>query len=266
MNGELPDCAPWSRQRWAGVVVLLFGLHLALFHRLSPRPEEVARPAESGLQVCGLSTPDLARRTLDILLLDDPTLLAMASPRGFSGAAWLRPQPQAYRTSEWTDAERPLAQPTQALGGAFGLVAAAGPQPDFRPGRKPATLSPSGVSVTPTVLRDASRLLVQGEAARRPLVQSPALRSWSHTDVLGDTRVRVLISDEGLVLSPRLVEATVARNPVQREADLYALGVARSLRFAPNPKVSTQGLGGAVVEGILIFQWHTVEPPAGAKE
>lgn len=265
MNGDSPESAPWSRRRWAVVVLVVFSLHFAAFHLLSPRAGSVAQPAESGLKVRWLSNPELARRTLDMLLLDDPTLLAMASPRGFSGAAWLRPQPQDFRTSEWTDTERSLAQPTQSLGGAFRLVASAGPQTVFNPARKPVAVAASGVGLAPVELREASRLLVQGEASRRSLVKAPALRSWPHTDVLGDTRVQVLVSDEGLVFSPRLAGATAARNPVQRAADLHALDVARTLRFAPVPKAASQGPG-ALVEGTLIFQWHTVEPPAGAKE
>ncbi|MFM8471361.1 MAG: hypothetical protein ACKODH_15610, partial [Limisphaerales bacterium] len=47
------------------------------------------RRAIPGGAVRWLTSPDLTRKTLDARLLNDPTLLAMASPRGFSGAAWL---------------------------------------------------------------------------------------------------------------------------------------------------------------------------------
>lgn len=264
MNGDVPEAAPWSRRRWVAVVLAVVALQFALLHLLSPQVTAPERPAEARLKVCWLANPALARRTLDTLLLDDPTLLAMASPRGFSGAAWLRPQPQEFRVSEWTDAERSLAQPTQSLGGAFRLVAPAASKPVFDPARKPAVTAP-GVAIAPPVLRDASRLLVQGDISRRALVKVPGLRSWSHTDLLTDTRVQVIVSAEGLVFSPRLAGATVARNPVQREADQHALDVARTLRFAPLPKAGSQGPG-TLVEGTLVFQWHTVEPPANAKE
>lgn len=264
MNGDAPEAAPWSRRRWGAVVLAVVALQFAALHLLAPGVAAPERPAEAGLKVRWLANPALAKRTLDMLLLDDPTLLAMASPRGFSGAAWLRPPPQEFRVSEWTDAERSLAQPTQSLGGAFRLVAPAASQPVFDPARKPAVAAP-GLAIAPPVLRDVSRLLVQGEISRRPLVKPPALRSWPHTDVLGDTRVHVFVSDEGLVFSPRLAGATVARNPVQLEADRHALDVARTLRFAPLPKAGSQGPG-TLVEGTLVFQWHTVEPPPNAKE
>jgi hypothetical protein len=107
--------------------------------------------------------------------------------------------------------------------------------------------------------------LVEGELSRRPLVKQPALRSWLHTDLLADTRVQVIVSAEGLVFSPRLAGATAARNPVQRAADQHAIELARTLRFTPLPRAGSQGPG-ALTEGELVFQWHTMEAPVSAKE
>jgi hypothetical protein len=264
MNGEPPESAPWSRRRWITVTLVGLGLQLTVLHLFSPPGTFSTPPVAPGFKVHWLANPALARRTLDTLLLDDPTLLAMASPRGFSGAAWLRPKPEEFRTSEWTDAERSLAQPTQSLGGAFQLMAPTARPQDFEPVRRPAPTVP-GTIVAPPVLRSASRLLVQGDLARRPLVKVPALRSWSHTDLLTDTRVQVIVSAEGLVISPRLAQATAARNPVQRAADQHAIELARGLRFASLPQAGSQGPG-ALAEGVLVFQWHTIEAPVSAKE
>jgi len=264
MNGNPPETVPWSLRRWVTVVLTVLALQFVLFYLLAPRVTVSGRQTEAGLKIRWLANPALAKRTLDTLLLEDSTLLAIASPRGFSGAAWLRPSTQEFRVSEWSDADRPLTQPTQSLGGAFRFVESAANQPAFDPARKPAVAAP-GVLIAPPVLRVASRLLVQGDLARRPLEKVPPLRSWSHTDLLTDTRVQVIVSAEGLVISPRLTGATAARNLVQQAADRHALDVARTLRFAPLPRAGNQGPG-TLGEGVLVFQWHTTEPPANVKE
>lgn len=263
MNGDAPEGAPWTRRRWAGVVLAVFASHLAVLGLVSPRREAVQRPAAAPAAVRWLTDPVRARKALDALLLEDPTLLAMASTRGFSGPAWLRPQRAEYNVSEWTDTERSLAQPTQSLGGAFRLVAPAGPQPVFDATRKPAAPVP-GVTVRQPALRTASRLRIEGPVGSRPLVQVPVLRSWAYAGVLEDSRVQVLVSDEGLVFSPRRASASGVRPPAQHAADQHALELARMLRFAPAPK-SAAVRGRTLVEGTLVFQWHTVEPPADAK-
>lgn len=259
MNGNAPEPPAWSRQRWAGVVLAILGLHLGALYITSPRQTAAPRRPEARAAVRWLTSPDLARTTLDALLLNDPTLLAMASPRGFSGAAWLRPQPPTYRVSEWTDTERSLAQPTNSLGGAFQQLASGSPALLFDPARKPAVPAPAATVAQPA-LRTASRLRVEGPVRSRPLVAAPALRSWPHTDVLADSRVQVFVNAEGLLFSPRLVNGS-GRHPAQRAADQHALDLARAIRFEPMP-TTTGSRSPALMEGMLVFEWHTTEPPA----
>jgi hypothetical protein len=259
---DTPPPASWSRNTWAAVVLAVLALQITGVYLFSPALEPGPRSTETRIAIHWLTDPARARKTLDALLLNDPTLLAVASPRGFSGAAWLRPQPQSYKASEWNDTGRPLLQSTQSLGRAFAPLASAGAPPVFDPARKLDT-SVTGVTVVETPLRKASRLVIQGELANRPLVQSPAVRSWAHTDVLADSRVQVLVNDEGLVFSSRLAGSTVARNPAQRIADLHALELARTLRFAPVVRATGAG---QLKDGTLVFQWHTTEPPTVAKE
>lgn len=179
MNGEAPEPPAWSRQRWAGVVLVILGLHLGALLLASPRQDTTPRRPEARAAVRWLTSPNLARTTLDALLLNDPTLLAMASPRGFSGAAWLRPQAPTYRASEWVDTERSLAQPTNSLGSAFHLLASGTQALLFDPARKPAA-PPPAVAVVQPALRTASRLRIEGPLRSRPLVSAPVLRSWPH--------------------------------------------------------------------------------------
>lgn len=261
MNGDTPAAVGWSRQRWAACVLALFALHLAVFHFLVPRPAGTNHASGPRPTVRWLTEPTHARRTLDALLLDDPTLLAAASPRGFSGAAWLRPAPAVFLATEWTDAERSLEQPITALGGAFHPAANANAAP-FEPARKSAP--PADQPATRPALRTNSQVRVEGALRARPPAGVPPLRSWPVADVLADTRVLVLVTSEGLVFSPRLASAATARTPAQRAADEHALEVTRSLRFAPAPKSAPRD--GSLTEGTMVFQWHTVEPPPAAKE
>lgn len=240
------------------MVVVVFALHLGALSLLSKRGHDSARQPESQQVARWLTSPDAARRTLDTILVNDPTLFAVVHARGFSGAAWLRPQSPRYQAGEWTDSERTLAQPTQSLGGAFHQLAAPGPGPVLDLMRKPAESVPAPAVAQPA-LRSRSRLVIEGPASRLKLAQSPALKSWAHADVLADSRVQVRVSPDGLVFSTRLDGVANPKDPVQRAADLHALGLAQQLRFEPPEKSR-----GSSVEGVLVFQWHTMEPLAAA--
>lgn len=259
MNGDSPESPPWTLKRWASVVLAVFALHLGALFLISSRSERVQRRADSRDSVRWLTDPTSARKSLDALLLNDPTLLAMASPRGFSGLAWMRSHSPEYRVSEWTDTERSLAQPTNSLGGAFQQFAGASQSSIFDPARKPVAPA-AAVATTQAALRNASRLRVEGPASRRPLIQPPTLRSWPHADVLTDSRVQVFVTDEGLLFSPRLANGG-AKTLAQRAVDQHALDLARAIRFEPLPK-SAGSRSGAHVEATLVFEWHTTEPPA----
>ncbi len=258
MNGDLQSSPPWSTRRWTLVVLAVFALHLGALFLFSKRGSVAPRQVQNQQVARWLTTPESARQTLDSILVSDPTLFAMVSPRGFSGAAWLRPQSPKYQSGEFTQSERTLPQPTQSLGGAFQQLAAPHAAPVFDLVRKP-DLAAAPPAVPQPALRNRSRLMIEGPASRLKLAQSPALKSWTHTDVLNDTRVQVRVSPEGLVFSTLLAGAANSKDPVQRAADLQALELAHQLRFESRAKQ-----GGAPVEGVLVFQWHTVEPPGSA--
>lgn len=251
--------AEWSQRRWAVVIFAVFAMHLGALFLFSSREGKQQRQSGSHASAHWLTEPAGARKALDLLLLTDPAQFAMVHSRGFSGTAWLRTQSPEYRPSEWTEEPRSLAQPTQLLGGAFRQALAAGAQPLFDAARKP-SVAPPALAVTQQPLRTQSRLLVEGPARLRPLASPPTLKSWPHTDVLSDTHVQVQVTAEGLVFTPRLAGVASSKDPVQREADLHALELARQLRFAPAPKNNR-----VAVEGVLVFQWHTFEPPAGPR-
>jgi hypothetical protein len=260
MNGSLPEDAPWSRQRWCLLVLVIFGLHLAALWLASERTGQVGLRAEQRTMARWQTSPTGAQKLLDAFEVSDPTLFAMVNTRGFSGAAWLQPPPPTYRASEWTDAQRWLAQPTQTLGEAFQRFATNQRAPLFEPARKPDAPVPT-LSVRQPVLRERSRLIVEGSLARRTLVQSPPLRSWPATDVLADTHLQVLVDADGLIFSPRLLSPGGVQDLMQRAADQHAIELTRGLRFAPATNRPTSSPA-APEPGTLVFQWHTIAPPA----
>ena len=266
MTGTATEPPPWSGRRWAGVTVALCALQVGAVWLLSARSRPVQPQPQVEFAARWLTAPNAAR-AVDQLLLNDPTHLAAVSPRSFSGA-WLRPTPPAYRPAEWREAERSFAQPTQTLGAAFQQVPPTGPATLFDPARKPAT-APLALTLTQPPLRSASRLLVEGPLRARPLLEAPVLPSWPHSDVLADTRLQVSVSAEGLVQPPRLPPADRAKDPAQRAAqraaDQHALELVHALRFAPAPK-SASSRAATPSEGVLVFQWHTLAPPAPQPE
>lgn len=266
MNGDTIEAPPWSTRRWVLVVLLLSAAQVGAVMLLSARTAMPPRQPQAQFTARWFTSPNAAR-AVDQLLLNDPTHLAAVNPRGFSGA-WLRPAPPIYQPAEWREAERSLVQPTQALGSAFGQVARSIPAMVFDPVRKSVAAQPTAAVGQPP-LRSASRLLVEGPMRARALLQSPPVPSLPHHDVLADTRVQVSVSAEGLVLPPRLLPTNGLKDPAQRAAqraaDQHALELTRALRFAPVPKSAEAGAA-TPSEGILVFQWHTVAPPAAKQE
>lgn len=263
MNGDTIEASPWSTRRWALAVGVLLAAQVGAVFLLSARTKEGPRQPQAQFIARWLTSPNAAR-AVDQLLLNDPTHLAAVNPKGFSGAAWLRPTPPVYQPAEWREAERSLAQPTQSLGSAFQQVGRASPTTGFETARKPIVPLPTAAVAQPP-LRSASRLLVEGPLRARTLLQPPAIPSRPHHDVLADTRVQVSVSAEGLVLPPRLLPSNGVKDPAQRAADQHALELARALRFAPAPK-SPEARAATPSEGVLVFQWHTIPSPAPKQE
>lgn len=78
--------------------------------------------------------------------------------------------------------------------------------------------------------------------------------------MLADTRVQVFVNKEGLLFSPRLVNSD-GRQPAQRAADQHALDLTRTIRFEPMSAATGSRIP-TFVEATLVFEWHTIEPPA----
>jgi len=120
---------------------------------------------------------------------------------------------------------------------------------------KPAPrLSPVNPPAIPLPTRSFVR--VEGELARRELCSSVEIPPVPHTDLLTNTVVQVGVNRSGLVLCRAVLSGSGSK-----AADQQAHDLAKTIRFNPlglaNPDQPH-----SLTWGRLVFQWHTVEPPA----
>lgn len=117
MNPATTPPQPWSRQRWAAVTTVIVVVKISLLFLFSEKSPAVSRAPASGTHISLVLDPVVGEHVLEILGANDPTLFALASPRGFSGAGWLNPPPRQHRLQEWTepDPELPQAAPAATI-------------------------------------------------------------------------------------------------------------------------------------------------------
>jgi hypothetical protein len=241
------------------MVLLATGLQLAAVSLLSPRHEPRARPPrpEAHLRLDRLETGRTAlasdfERT-------DPTLFALVSERGFSGAAWLTVPPFDYRM---TNAPEPLRwltiRPEELADDLSEFVQTNLLNEDVIAGALPPRVAepvvPVPVVVAGTVLR------VEGELAGRRLLEGQTIPQLSEAIVANptlaenrsNTVVSVLVDRSG-----RTVSAALLSLPnVLPAADELALKFAKAARFEPR-RLGAVGAG-QFEAGTLVFVWAKV--------
>ena len=136
-SSVLPAPIRWSPRRWvytvAAVLAGQVGLLLFLGDRPSPRPPVVQIRANIDLAV----DPWSERQLAELPTLNDPTIFALPSERGFSGSAWLTFAPLEHRLTDWTEPLRWLAPQTSGLAQTFARVAATNKTAPLRIADKP---------------------------------------------------------------------------------------------------------------------------------
>jgi hypothetical protein len=246
---ETPGEKRWTRSRWLTLVVLVFAAHVGLVFAFGARKPIVPRPAARG------PTLELTGDPGEWLALNDPTLFAVPHPRDF--ASVLRVQTSAFRQPSFRRTEPPgwLSLSAGTLGAVFTEFMQtnrfAGLALQLKP---PLTLSAPALPIEP-VLPQASTLQFADGLAQRPLLTPMNLPSWPYADVIAPSCVQVLVNAAGEVVSTTLLPLDNRSEAASRydAADQRALDLARTARFAPAPRLTI---------GRLIFNWHTVPPPA----
>jgi hypothetical protein len=238
------------RARWLGWLLVVCLVQIALIFWMSDyTPAKIRKPAAAPvLRMVG-------RGSAELLALSDPTLFALPHFRGFSGDAWLTPPPPPNRAFEWTEEPRwlPFQQQefartktdskTNTALNAFEVISRFAPEPS------------SLVISAPPQFREKSAIRIDGLATRR-LLSLPNLPSWSSTNVLTNTVLRVMIDAKGI---PR--SQTVLVRSGFSEADAYALKIARDLRFEPVPETPRAAANPSVPAlswTEVVFLWHTL--------
>jgi hypothetical protein len=259
MNPAVPQIDRWSPQRWVLAVILFFALQVGLVLALSDRVQVEPQQAVLHSSVRLLTDAAASRNLFDALAAPDPALLALIQPVGSGDLP--RAVLPSQETLDWAEPERWFTRSGVAMSVAFGPFVRTNAAIALRLADKLRS-APLTINVSREPALSESSLRIEGALQDRPPAGVVKLRSWRYEDVLEDSVVELWVNPAGNVFSPRLVGSATANNPAQREADQFALGVARSLRFQARPSQASGAGPGGFTTGRLIFRWHTTPPAA----
>jgi hypothetical protein len=240
----MPPDAGWSRKKILVVIVAACVLHLAGIFLLGAKHP----PATASLK--NVPALQLAARNDDFLKLTDPTLFALPHPEDFPagilGATPTVQSPEFY----WTEAPPFLTNDAEELGTAFTAfmqqARADNTELKFKP--EPQLALPAN-NLEPARARNSSWQLA-GDLADRRILNDFSVPALQVNDVIAPSRVQLVVAPEGEVVSAVLLDDNnYAATDRYAPADQQALALARTLRFAPAPKLAL---------GEIIFTWHTV--------
>lgn len=256
MSNEMEELPPWGGARWFFSVVLLVLLHLGALFLVSGLGEQPAVREAEEFTVRMMTEPGDGSRLLAQFALNDPTLLASANPRGFSGPAWLNITPPPFKLPDWHDEQRWLTQRVADLGGDFRIYVRTNLGTTLSIADQPRPRE-SSIGVAEETRR--SRIFVVGDLAERQLLDRPELEARPASVVLLPTRVDVLVNRDGFVFSPRLSVSGLEVSAEQRAADREALKLIPKIRFAASAKLPESD-DFPFDRGTVIFQWITQSP------
>jgi hypothetical protein len=265
-----PPVQKWTWTRWVAAVAVVFALHVILIFVFGARKPIVPAPVKNApaLALIGESGGDWN-------VLNNATLFALPDNNGFAGEMWAQVQVSSSFHSDVMPQEDPhwLAAtnsvPVAGLGLAFNQFVQTNPfavvHLDFN---QPPQVTAPAVPTQPPLAQN-STLQVAGEIARRPLINSLKLPSWTNTDVIAPSKVQVLVDAAGEVVSATLLppqnslEPSATPDSAPGGADQYAVKIARTARFAPlsgDDEETQIGPLSRLTFGQLIFNWQTVPP------
>jgi hypothetical protein len=175
--------------------------------------------------------------------------------KDFASAIWLQTAALKQPSFRWTEPPRWLPLSADELGLAFNQFMQtnhfAGFELQLKP---PLKLSAPGLPVEPALAQN-STLRVEGELAQRQLPSPINLTNWLYANVIAPSKVQVLVDAAGNVISTVLLppDSGFTAADQYEKADQRALELARAMRFTPSSRLTV---------GRMIFNWHTVPPPA----
>ena len=244
---------------WLIAVVIVLFLHVALIFIFGARKPIYPRAVKYAPSLALAVSP-----SDDWLALNNATLFALPDRDGFAGSMWLAMPPLPFQAQKWAEPPRWLELPASGLGSEFRRFVQTN---RFASVHLEFNLSPPlaapFVPAHPS-LADGSSLRIEGDIAKRRLLNPAKLPSWPFADVIPPSKVQVLVDAAGNVISAVLLppenpaEISAVRN---NDADQRALQYSRAFRFAPlSPDAEGAELNpsGPLSMGQLIFNWQAV--------
>ncbi len=246
-----PQPATRPQRRWLITVLLVFAAQLGLIFGLSDKTRPRARSSVSRASL-RLAAPG----SNEVLALMDPTWFALPHRQSFSGPAWMTIPALPTNAFSWSEELRPLGLRTQDLGAAFNRFVATNDFAGFQTlaPPEPALALPA---VTPWAVASNSSLRIEGRLAQRRLLTPLNLPPWSHTDLLTNTVVQVLVDAEGRPVSGGILLSSSG----SQLADQHALEQVLAARFNSVADGSATGPADRLTWGTLIFEWKNVPEP-----
>ena len=240
----------WSSFKWAGVIVVIFGVQAGLMLWLGGRAPASVPADQPALEV---RVPE--HQAAVTPGAGSPLLLVTPNRNGFS-SVWLRASEITNQPAEWNgQPDGTLPQPLNPPGdeivarvdsGSAQLVSVLD-----RP--KPALKT---VGIPPNAISE-STFDIEGDLARRTLLARPALVSPVSDAALSNSIVEIDVNADGLVVDPAVIPPGGSSSSA--ETDAYARSIAMSLQFKPLPRAS---LPAERTWGRVVFQWRTLPAPA----
>jgi len=256
------ESRPWSPRRWWCLVLLAFGVQIALVFWLGDKVPIRPRPANPGL-----SLRIAENESTELLTLCDPTLFALPRPQTLSMPGWLKFKHADARVFAWPKPAPSPALAVDQLAAHFSrLIQTNNLAPILPPPcPKPRSMLPEIADQPAWPSQSSMRL--EGGLAQRRLLAPLDLRSWASRDILTNSTVQVLVDALGVPRSVVLLAGSGSP-----EADQHALNQAKAARFEPlsrNPADLAPTPTARLSWGNIVFLWRTLPlpptnaPPAG---
>lgn len=242
----------WTSRYWLSLATLVFLAQFGMILLFG------ARKPVSVLTAAHAPTLQLAGADDEFIALNDPTLFALPHGNDFGAAKRMQIPTIQPPPFDWSESPRWLALADNDLLNSFGRFMETNlfstgsldfkPAPPFsEPGLPP-----------PVVSQPHSTISLRGDLGRRSLLKPMVLTNWPESDVIAPSKVQVVVSAAGQVVSAVLLTPDSGIVPPEAEfdaegrddhADQRALELARAARFVP---------GSQITVGQMIFNWRAV--------
>ncbi len=250
MPAEPDETRAWSSFKWAGVIVVIFGVQAGLMLWLGGR-EPASVPA--GKPALAVRVPEYQAAVTSGA--GSPMLLVTPNRDGFS-SVWLRASQITTQPAEWNgQPDGTLQQPLNPPGDEIEARVDSGSAKLASVLNRP-ELVPKTVGIPPDAISE-STFAIEGDLERRTLLARPTLVSPVGDAALSNSIVEIDVNADGLVVDPPVIPPGGSSSSA--ETDAYARSIAMSLQFKPLPRA------GSLAEcswGRVVFQWRTLPSPA----